>query len=590
MFVCVYSSKITLRCCLRFKLFSRFLSLLRLLSAKTREHLLSHLKSSDNTTNEKSASALIQALQKTMLFEKEMTARLSRDHGVVLSSASDMIDDLEFDEDGKSVAANSAKGIRVRHARNKARQDASSSIASGSETDTVGKKVITEKLLPLIGKASSVFEAYMEPYISLERQNMSEQLAKAAKDTAVDSRGELPVFTTSTDLFVYIKNSVTRCTVLSKDRTFFLLYEVFRESLEKYSKVMYQKMPSSVSTTGSFAFGSSNILSSTVQYRIPQGEEVTICHVINTCEYCSETIDALQELITEQISEIFKGKIDMSSVQDSFNETLARAIQILAAGLESRIESSLKEISNTSWGSVELVGEESDYVRSMHKEIESFVDIVRELIPASYFKNFCDKFSYVIINSFMSALSRIKRISESGTQQLLLDVYNLKTLILKLAVIGQNPAPAMYTKTVSKEFARIEVLLKLVGTPSELLPDMFMSTWTSGTSNDLQLIMDMKGLPKKDQNSILEKVGFKSSPSLTGSSSSVGNNVRQFGEKIKAGIEVAQNTPATSSTSVSDNLRQFSENRAAVAAKVNSDFSSMRLKVESFTKALGSKS
>ena len=173
---------------------------------------------------------------------------------------------------------------------------------------------------------------------------------------------------------------------------------------------MYQKMPSSVSTAGSFAFGSNNILSSNVQYRIPQGEEVTICHVINTCEYCAETVEALQELITEQISE---RKIKMDSVQDSFNETLSRAIQILAAGLESRIESSLKEILDTSWGSVELVGEESEYVRCMHKEIESFVDTVRELIPASYFKNLCDKFLHVFINSYMNALSRIKRISDS---------------------------------------------------------------------------------------------------------------------------------------------------------------------------------
>lgn len=100
----------------------------------------------------------------------------------------------------------------------------------------------------------------------------------------------------------------------------------------------------------------------------------------------------------------------------------------------------------------------------------------------------------------------------------------------------------MYTKTVSKEFGRIEVLLKLVGTPLELLPDMFKSTWTNGTSNDLQLIMDMKGLPKKDQNSILEKVGFKPSSALAGASSSVGDNVRQFSEKIKAGIEVCGTT------------------------------------------------
>ena len=69
----------------------------------------------------------------------------------------------------------------------------------------------------LIGKASSVFDPYMEPYVSLERQNITEQLLKATKENTVDSRGELPVFTSSTDLFVYIKN--TNISVNTRDNT-----------------------------------------------------------------------------------------------------------------------------------------------------------------------------------------------------------------------------------------------------------------------------------------------------------------------------------------------------------------------------------
>ena len=527
-------------------------------------------------------TVLIQALQKTRLFEKEMMARLKRDYGIKFDEQKDDVSDdesFEYDERGNSVVANSAKGIKAKYVRKKA---VSSPLPSMDHVNIRGQ-IGFDKPEALIGKASSVFDPYMEPYVSLERQNITEQLLKATKENTVDSRGELPVFTSSTDLFVYIKNSITRCTVLSKGQTFFMLYEVFKDTLEKYAKAMFQKLPTSVSSATSFAFGSSSILSSNVQYRIAQGEESNICYVINTCEYCAETVEALEGSISEQINGDLKNKIDMSSVQDSFNDLIAKSIQILASGLESQIEGDLKEMCSASWGLVELVGEESNYVRSMHSTIEPFTEEIRKVMPLSYFRSFCDKFVRVFTASYKNSILGLKRISESGTQQLLLDVYNLKTLCLKLPG-SQEHVPNMFTKMVTKEFGYIELLLKLVGTPVELLPDMFKSNWPEASVEHIHNVMDLKGMKKPEQQTFLESMGHGLSGSSTVTVSGVGDNVRQFSEKVKQGFEVAQQAPV-SSTSVNENLRQFNENRAAVAAKVNSDLSSMRLKVENFTKS-----
>jgi len=550
---------------------------------------LLHLKDPETGgSTEKNVSALVQALQKTRLFEKEMTARLKREYGVNFDTAANNQDDddesMEYDELGNQFSRKSAKGIRARIAREK---------ANVSEKVVLRGKVEIEKPQSIIGIASSVFDPYLEPYVSLEQQNMSQQIAKAGKDNSVASRGEHPVFTSSTDLFVYMKNSITRCTVLSRGETFFMLYQVFKKSLENYANVMFQKLPTSVSTAASFAFGASNIISSSVQYRIPDDEEQNICHVINTCEYCAENVEALQELITEQINDDYNDKIDLLPVQDTFLDHIAKSIQVLVSGLESRVEPSLKELVNISWGTVELVSEESEYVRTIHKIIESFVDVVRESIPPSYFTSFCDKFSRVFISSYNLALGRVKKISEPGTQQLLLDVYNLKTLIVKLPGPNKNATLSMYTKTVSQEFARIEIILKLVGTPTELLPDMFKSNWPNASLDDAQSVMDLKGMKKLEQQLVLEKMGFKVSAS-TAAVSAVGDNVRQFSEKVKQGFEAAQQAPAASPmnmkpASVNENLRQFNENTAAVAAKVNSDLTSMRLKMEKFTQSFGSK-
>lgn len=49
--------------------------------------------------------------------------------------------------------------------------------------------------------------------------------------------------------------------------------------------------------------------------------------------------------------------------------------------------------------------------------------------------------------SFLSLILRQRRVNEMGTQQLLLDVYNLKTLMLKVPSLGEfiRIAAAVFT-------------------------------------------------------------------------------------------------------------------------------------------------
>lgn len=51
-------------------------------------------------------------------------------------------------------------------------------------------------------------------------------------------------------------------------------------------------------------------------------------------------------------------------------------------------------------------------------------------------RNFCDKMVTSFLPSFLGLILRQRRVNEMGTQQLLLDVYNLKTLMLKVPSLG----------------------------------------------------------------------------------------------------------------------------------------------------------
>ena len=502
--------------------------------------------------------------------------------------------ELEFDDSGTAVAASSAEGIKIKYER-KIKERKKNESKSSKEVENVGLDLLENQTHddendaklsvlpnpPLIGVGSGSFDKYMQPYIALEEQNMKEQLSAAAVDTAVDARGELPVFTSSTCLFVYIKNSITRCTVLTRGATFFSLYLAFKDTLRKYSQVLFAKIPpalsgAAVTLAATFSGSSSGVSNggANVIFRIPSGEETTVCHVIDTCEYCAETVEALQDLITDKTEKEYKNKIDMTDEQEIFHDVIAKGLHVLVSGLEQRTGAAFKEMSIINWSNMDMVGEESKYVRNMHNAIQPFVVTVKSLLPSSYFRSFCDKFATAFTNTFYNEIVNSKRISESGSQQLLLDVYNLKNLMLKLPVIERkikqrsdtttpstllNIAPAMYTKMVSKQFQSIETLLKLVGTPAELLIDVFKVQWSGGSALDLQIVMNLKGMKRNEQSQMLEKFGLDPIMAAKGATSGV--------------------------ASISENFQVMKGQSSDVAAKVNSDLSQMRQKVEDFRKA-----
>lgn len=523
----------------------------------TKQHFYLLLSNKGPKAETPNASVLVKALQKTLVFEKEITGWLVRECQTEFVPKDD-----------------------TKQSQSKTQEDASKDNDSHEEEDNDPKK--KNSLQPLLGVASVAFENFMGPYIALEEQAMSEQLAQALEDRTVDNRGDLPVFISSTNLFVYIKGSITRCTALTKGKPFFQLFQAFSEALRKYASILNAKLPKatpnaplpgisiaglggggkSTGTAGNTGSGSGEEDS----YKLPPGEEVTVCHVISTCEYCTDTVEALEELIRDTIEHRqYKTKINMMANQEAFHEITAKSVRVLVSGLTNRTQDvALKQLLSTNWGTWESVGEESAYVNTIHQELESFFITAKSLLPISYFRSFCDKFAASFTSLYYDHVVRLKRVNEPGSQQLLLDVYNLKTLFLRLPVLeesdvkrgvpkkqGSSIAPAMYTKLVQKQFGRIETLLKLVGTPVELLIDNFKSIGY-GTATELHIVMNLKGIKRPEQVTLLEQFGLDPVTALKGA------------------------TMGISSTSIVTERVQ----------SVTSDLNQMRQKVDDFRKSL----
>ena len=294
-----------------------------IIKIKTRSHLLALFSGPTKDYDSNNATILLKALQKTIIFEKDVSSALTREYGVIFRDGNTK--EAKDNSISTNTPPNSKKSIPP--GSNKISMKKTGEYKEDKKDDDGRAPTTQEAVDPLLGLASSAFDKHMRPYIALEEQSMDEQLVSSVEDRTVDNRGDHPVFTTSTKLFVYIKGSITRCTALTKGNTFYLLYKAFQRSLRKYSQVLSRKLPPPLPQKSAgplnmppvpFANKSfqDNNPAQTSSYRVPNGEEITICHVIGTCEYCAETVEALEDLIQDTVDDEFKSKIDMMEQQE----------------------------------------------------------------------------------------------------------------------------------------------------------------------------------------------------------------------------------------------------------------------------------
>nr|VDD00933.1 unnamed protein product [Brassica oleracea] len=104
-----------------------------------------------------------------------------------------------------------------------------------------------------------------------------------------------------------------------------------------------------------------------------------------------------------------------------------------------------------------------------------------------------------------------------SSTQMLLDTQAMKTILLeipslarhlflnlKLVISLQTSTAASYSKFVSHEMSRAEALLKVILSPIDSVADTYRALFPEGTPMEFQRILELKGLKKADQQSILD--------------------------------------------------------------------------------------
>ncbi|PNI23227.1 VPS53 isoform 1 [Pan troglodytes] len=390
---------------------------------------------------------------------------------------------------------------------------------------------------PFHGIVSKCFEPHLYVYIESQDKNLGELIDRFVADFKAqgppkpntDEGGA--VLPSCADLFVYYKKCMVQCSQLSTGEPMIALTTIFQKYLREYAwKILSGNLPKTTTSSGGLTISS--------LLKEKEGSEVAkftleelclICNILSTAEYCLATTQQLEEKLKEKVDVSLIEQINLTGEMDTFSTVISSSIQLLVQDLDAACDPALTAMSKMQWQNVEHVGDQSPYVTSVILHIKQNVPIIRDNLASTrkYFTQFCVKFANSFIPKFITHLFKCKPISMVGAEQLLLDTHSLKMVLLDLPSIGSQvvrKAPASYTKIVVKGMTRAEMILKVMAfflrVRSRLLPwwvvvmapheplvvfvDNYIKLLTDCNAETFQKILDMKGLKRSEQSSMLE--------------------------------------------------------------------------------------
>uniref|UniRef100_A0A8C6QWW6 Vacuolar protein sorting-associated protein 53 homolog n=1 Tax=Nannospalax galili TaxID=1026970 RepID=A0A8C6QWW6_NANGA len=373
---------------------------------------------------------------------------------------------------------------------------------------------------PFHGIVSKCFEPHLYVYIESQDKNLSELIDRFVTDFKAQGPPKPnteeggAVLPSCADLFVYYKKCMVQCSQLSTGEPMIALTTIFQKYLREYAwKILSGNLPKTSSSSGGLTISS--------LLKEKEGSEVAkftleelclICSILSTAEYCLATTQQLEEKLKEKVDVSLTERINLTGEMDTFSTVISSSIQLLVQDLDAACDPALTAMSKMQWQNVEHVGDQSPYVTSVILHIKQNVPIIRDNLASTrkYFTQFCIKFANSFIPKFITHLFKCKPISMVGAEQLLLDTHSLKMVLLDLPSIGSQvvrKAPASYTKIVVKGMTRAEMILKVVMAPHEPLVvfvDNYIKLLTDCNTETFQKILDMKGLKRSEQSSMLE--------------------------------------------------------------------------------------
>lgn len=453
--------------------------------------------------------ALLRAVNATNDFENELAARFT---------PATLAPEGAVDEDGNPTADHaaddgmSASGIRDRYERLfKERQAAAAVAAEGGDQGTISNTVIQASpiLAQFQGSISTVFSRHLTVYVDAQERELQATLegliAEETWTPAPDASGGNSggVLRSAIQLFAIIKTSLLRCSkYITRGPALLALMNTFQRVVRSYASHLKVRLPKTA-TGGTSA--TPNLGSTDWHVRMGEGDVVAACAIVATAEYCVEVVAGLAANVTKLLEQPLQNQVDTAEEEDAFLAVATAAVSVLVLGLETRLGAHLALLMRTNWATLESVGDQSEWVSAVGRTLAEAAPKLSAGLPDHHWAFLCDKLGSGFSRRLGEAVLRCRKISEAGSQQMLLDVHAARTLLLAFPLSAGKEGPsATMTATVNRDLGRTEAMLKVVGSRADTVVHNFATLMPDASAADFHRIVDLKVLKKAEASALLE--------------------------------------------------------------------------------------
>ncbi|CAE6431773.1 unnamed protein product [Rhizoctonia solani] len=358
---------------------------------------------------------------------------------------------------------------------------------------------------------SSAFKKHMSVFVDAQDKVISDLVASHRGPNArssLDATSSSPdpdapapsVLPSSTELFFAIGTGMDECLKLDSEGVMKQMCVMYKKWLKVYAE--------DVLIAATKRNGQER---KSMETRLNSSEIQKLCLVLNTADYCQTTAGQLEEKIKDKITqeegESEEGEFSMQEEQELFVSVISTCLTLLLRELDNATDAPFQTLLKSNWGAIETVTGTSPWVEELGAATASVSRVVHDKTePKKYVRSFCDRASNALVTRFTNELVKSRPIKGLGGEQLLLDLQSFKSSLLKIPGSGVS-ADSMYARNVTKNISRLETLLKVIITPVDP-PDAFVLNYIlligDSSFSNFQKVLDLKGTPKSEQNTLLD--------------------------------------------------------------------------------------
>ncbi|CAE6494139.1 unnamed protein product [Rhizoctonia solani] len=344
---------------------------------------------------------------------------------------------------------------------------------------------------------SSAFGKHMSVFVDAQDKLISDLLAS---HRGTNARSSLDATTTpsdpdtpapsllpsSTELFFAIGTGMDECLKLGGEGVMKLMCAMYKKWLKVYAE--------DVLVAGTKKSGQER---KSIDTRFNPSEIQKLCILE----------EKIRDKITEDEGEEEEGEFSMAEEQELFVSVISTCLTLLLRELDNTTDPSFQTLLKFNWGSIDTITGPSAWVEELGTATASVSQVIHDKIePKKYVRSFCDRASNALVTRFTNALVKSRPIKGLGGEQLLLDLQSFKSSLLKIPGSGAS-TESMYARNVTKNISRLETLLKVIITPVDP-PDAFVLNYIlfigDSSFSNFQKVLDLKGTPKAEQNTLLD--------------------------------------------------------------------------------------